>query len=281
MPVPFKELGGSPTESYGLDGFQAERRFLIAWEDRDAFAVDVLGVVTEYGGRTWASYPGKSSVFAVSLHYEPFDPNGLDPQAFTDLTTDLNSYSNSLAKAVVKYRTVNLRDRTDGPENEIGTYLTYRMSYATVEEPITPQGWVWVDQPTLPAPEDLALVKVVPVTEHELVWQQVVRPPWDTIRQLQGKLNSTEFLSCPAGTLLFVGAKANKLYRSGFDAGESDFCWEIAYLFREKAIKQGGQTYGWNHAYRDDPAGWAELTNGSSLLYDTAEFLPLFQSASD
>ena len=30
MSVPFKELGGSPLEQYGLDGFTARREFLAA-----------------------------------------------------------------------------------------------------------------------------------------------------------------------------------------------------------------------------------------------------------
>lgn len=279
MPVPFHELGGSPTEQYGLDGFRAQRQFLIAWADRDAFAVEVLGIVAADGRRTWANYPGKSSTFAISLRYEPLDPDGLEPQTLVDLSNGLNRYGHTLAKATVNYETVSLRDRDDGPENEIGTHLTYRMSCDVVQQPLTPQGWSWVDLPLLAVPDNLALVKTIAITDHELVWHQVLYPPWDTIRQLQGKINSTTFLSCPAGTMLFVGAKANKLFHSGYDAGESDFCWEIAYLFREKAIKHQGQTFGWLHAYRGDPAGWAELTSGASRLYDSADFLPLFQSA--
>ena len=48
MSVPFKELGGSPVEQYGLEGFRAQRTFLIAWEDRDAFAADYLGGEKEH-----------------------------------------------------------------------------------------------------------------------------------------------------------------------------------------------------------------------------------------
>ena len=278
MPIPFQELGGSPVETYDVDGFRAQRQFLIAWDDRDAFAADVLGMALEHGGRTWASYPGKSSVFAVQLRYEPFDPNSPDAQNLSGLTESLNRYTGSFAKATVEYHTVNLRDRSDGPENEIGTHLTYRMSFAAVEQPITPRGWSWTDN-LAPAPSDLVLVKAVPMTEHRLTWHQVINPPWNAIRDLQGKVNAAEFLNCPSGTLLFEGAEANKLFRSGYDAGSSDFCWQIAYLFREKSVKQGGAVFGWNHAYRDDPPGWAELTNGAGPLYDAGDFTPLFQSA--
>ncbi len=278
MSTPFQELAGSPIEHYDLDGFRAERQFIIAWTDRDAFAADVLGLALEHGGRTWATYPGKSSVFAVRLRFEPFDPGSLDLQQFSDFTGDLNGYTSGFAKATIEYRTIPPRDRPDGPENETGTQLTYRMAYSAMEEPITPRGWFWSDN-LAAAPDDLQLVKVIPATEHRLTWHQVINPPWDAIRQLQGTVNAVEMLGCPPGTLLFVGAEANKLFRATFDAGASEFCWQIAYLFREKAIKQGSQVFGWNHAYRDDPPGWTQLTNGTGPLYDASDFTSLFQSA--
>lgn len=280
MTVAFQELSGSPIEHYSLEGFHAERHFLIAWADRDAFAVEVLGVINSSGQRTWAAYPGKSSVFAASVHYEPFDPEGVSPQTFSNLTHGVNNYGTSLAKATVTYKLVNTVDRTDAPSSEIGTHLTYRMTYSELQQPLTLEGWSWVDVPSATVPDDLNLVKSIPITEHELVWQQVVLPPWETIRALQGKINANEFLSCPAGTLLFMGAKANKLYTSGYQAGASEYLWELAYLFREKSIKQGSQIYGWNHVYRGTPAGWAALSNGNGPVYDSGDFNPLFQSAS-
>ncbi|NLX97375.1 MAG: hypothetical protein GXY83_14495 [Rhodopirellula sp.] len=278
MSTPFQELSGSPVEYYTLDGFRARRQFLIAWHDRDAFAGEVLGLAADHGDRTPASYPGKSSVYAARIRFQPFDPHSLDVQSLADLAIDLNGYSAGFAQATVDYRTINPRDRDDGPENEAGTQLTYRMTFAAVEEPITPRGWSWADN-SAAVPDDLPIVKAIPITEHRLTWHQVVNPPWGTIRQLQGTVNSGEMLGCPPGTLLFIGAEANKLFRSTFEAGTSNFCWQIAYLFREKAIKQGSQSFGWNHAYRDNPPGWAPLTNGTGPLYDSSDFAPLFQSA--
>ena len=280
MTVPFQELNGSPIEHYSLSGFRAERRFLIAWADRDAFAVEVLGVINSSGDRTWAAYPGKSSVFAASVQFEPFDPEGLSPQTLSNLTHGLNNYGSSLAKATVTYKTVNTVERTDAPDTEIGTHLTYRMSYSELQQTIVPDGWSWLDTSESVSGEQ-ELVKSIPIAEHELIWQQVIRPPWDTIRDLQGKINASEFLSCPAGTLLFVGAKANKLYESGYEAGASEYLWELAYLFREKSIKQGSQIFGWNHVYRGSPAGWARVNNGTGQLYDAGDFAPLFLSASE
>lgn len=279
MAVAFRELGGSPVEEYALEGFRARREFLIAWEDRDAFAGEVLGLAGGHGGRIWVQYPGKPSVFAVKLRYAPLDPDGPDRKELADLAEGLNSYSQSFARATVEYRTINPRDRDDGPQNELGTHLTYRMVAAAALEPLVPQGWQWSDNPSLPLSGTMVVSKLVPTTEHHLTWHQVVNPPWGAIRELQGTVNQLEFLGCPPGTVLFEGAEANKLYRAGLEAGPSAFCWQIHYLFRERNVKHAGQVFGWNHFYRDDPPGWVELTNGAAGVYDLADFAPLFQSA--
>ncbi|HLA85338.1 MAG TPA: hypothetical protein VJL29_11135 [Thermoguttaceae bacterium] len=278
MSVAFRELGGSPREQYDANGFSARREFLIAWEDRDAFAVEVLGEAAQYGGTFWTTYPGKPSVFAVRIRFEPIDADRPDRKELAGLTEGLNSYSNSFAKAVVEYETVNELDREDGPENEDGTQISYKMLFSAEYQPIGPGGWSWVDTSD-PLPADQPLVKWVPMTEHHLTWRKVVHPPWTMIQALQGTVNQSEFLGCPAGTLLFEGAQAGKLYAGDIASGPSPFCWEIKYLFRERSIKHDGNVHGWNHFYREDPAGWAEATNGTAKMYDEADFNALFQSA--
>jgi len=278
MSVAFRELGGSPREQYDTNGFRAWREFLIAWEDRDAFAVEILGEAAQHGGSYWTTYPGKPSVFAVSIRYEPVDAAQPDQKELFSLTEGLNSYSSSFARAIVKYETINELDRDDGPENEAGTQISYRMKFSAEYQPIGPGGWSWVDTSD-PLPDDQPLAKWVPMTEHHLTWYKVVNPPWATIHALQGTVNDGEFLGCPAGTLLFEGAEANKLYAGDFASGASPFCWEIKYLFRERAIKHGGSVFGWNHLYREEPAGWVEATAGAAKMYDEADFNTLFQSA--
>ncbi len=277
MAVPFQELAGSPVEQYTLDGFRARRQFLVAWGDRDAFARELLGTAAEHGGSVWLHYPGKPTVVAVSLRYEPLDPRGLEVQTLADLTEGLNGYSGSFAKATVEYRTVNTQDRDDGPQAESGTHLTYRMECVVERERLLPGGWTWADTGQA-VPNELEVWRAVPMTDHLLTWHQVLNPPWDAIRALQGKLNAREFLGCPAGTVLFLGAEANKLYRGGFETEPSAFCWRIRYVFRERAVKHAGAVHGWNHAWRDQPAGWAELTAGANRLYESADLAALFQT---
>ena len=279
MAVLFRELCGSPTERYTEDGFEAERRFIVAWEDRDSFAVELLGEAAEHGGTTSTHYPGKETVFAFDVRYEPYDPEDPDQQDLSSLTEGLNSYSNSFALAIVSYKTINENDCPDGPEAPSGTQLSYRLLFSTDDHAIGPGGWSWSDNTTaIPASQNL--LKRIPTTEHHVTWKQVVGPPWETIQAMQGKVNQADFLGCSAGTLLFEGVEANKLFRAGIEEGASPFCWEIRYLFREKSIKQGAGTFGWNHAYRENPAGWVEAVNTiGEKLYPLANFDQLFMPA--
>jgi hypothetical protein len=128
----------------------------------------------------------------------------------------------------------------------------------------------------MPLAADAHLLKRIPVTEHHVTWHQVASPPWDAIRQLQGKVNSQAFLGCAAETLLFEGAEAQKVFRAGAEG--PSFAWQVRYVFRERSVKYASEVYGWNHAYRTEPAGFARATSGSACLYDLGDFTALFQS---
>lgn len=277
MGVAFQELAGSPVEEYTLSGFRARRQFLIAWDDREAFARQLLGSAAEHGGQPWLQYPGKPTAMAIRLRFEPLDPRAVEVQSLVDPGEGLNRYGGSFAKATVEYRTINTQDRLDGPATEPGTHLTYRMESVVESRRLPPAGWTWADS-ALPVFAEAELVHVVPMTDHILTWLQVRNPPWETIRALQGKVNAAEFLGCAPRTLLFLGASANKVYRAGLDEAPSEFCWSLRYVFRERAIKHAGQVYGWNHAWRDTPAGWAEVTAGGHPLHDEADLAALFRT---
>lgn len=278
MATAFKELGGSPVEQYGADGFSAWREFLIAWEDRDQFAAEVLGQAAQSGGPRGVGYPGKPAVRATSIRFEPFDPTRPDHKPLADLTRDLNSYSQSFAKAKVEYRTL-AAPRPEDPKTPEGTYLTYRMRFSTEYVPLVARGWQWADNPAIPVPDDLQITLSVPITEHQVTWHRVVNPPWGAIRALQGKVNAAPFLGAAPGTLLLEGADADKQFQTGFDAQQPELFWRIHYVFRERAVKFGSQVYGWNYHFREKPAGWAALVQNGRPLYESADFTPLFQFA--
>ncbi len=270
----FQELGGSPHEKYTVDGFSATRRFLVPWELRTEFAQAVF----DTAGRL--TYPGRSDVFAYTLDFEPLEPDMIGVRTLENLKTDLVDYDGSFAQAVVKYGTSTGSERSDVPLNDEKTSITYKMVVDSEEITLPASGWKWWD--TFGAiPSGTLIVKKLPVTEHILTWSEVIDPPWNVITALQGKVNANEFLGCPAGTLLFRGAEAYKLYRhgAGIEDEPASFVWSIKYTFRERAVKMNGMVYGWNHIYRETTGSWIPIANSlSKFLYDAGDFSTLFHT---
>lgn len=274
-----QEIGGSPKEDYRTYDFTAQREFLVPWDHRHEFAQFVLGSpeVSQWD-REILKYPGRDSSFATRLKLEPLDPQAIELDGVKDLQNDLPQYTGSYWKATVYYETIDNDDRNDLPETPEGTKTTYRLEIAAVEEEIPVSRWAWNDDPAIPVPENLYGVKRVPVTEHYVTWSYVRSPPWSAISQIQGKVNLTEFLGCAPGTLLFDGARGNKLYKTGdsVDDSPATFTWQLHYVFREKSIKSDNTIYGWNHFYRENPPGWIPLVRDQHFLYDCDEFRRLF-----
>ncbi len=281
MTIPFQELAGSPVELYTTDGFTATRQFLVPWERREAFARWLMGTASEYGARDSVAYPNQSDVTPWQLRIVPFDDSTIEKQTMTQPSGTLNSYD-GLALITVDYKTTTQQDIDDGPDAETGTRLTYRITYESIETALNPVGAFWENSTAALTSSD-TLVKRIPQTIHILTWQQVLYPPWTAIRLLQGCVNNTEFLNCPAGTLLFDGVTVNKLYRGDLQDGASEFCWSLEYRLRQKIIYQNSNAYGWNHEFRSDTGVWERLKLGTpgspaSDLYDSGDFSTLFVS---
>ncbi|MDO4549647.1 MAG: hypothetical protein Q4C96_00170 [Planctomycetia bacterium] len=272
--VPFYELGGSPSEIYTSEGFKAVRKFLVAWDDRDAFANDVMGNVKEFDYSYSTYYPKRPDALPVKLTFSPVDDMAVNKKEITQMHTSLNSYSGSWALATVEYETLGTQD-VDSISISSGTRLTYRLTYEPQEILLPVSGWVW-NESTESLPENTIITKRVPQTLHTLVWSMVISPPWNTIQETQGKINSQKFLDCPTGTLLFEGISANKLYRSTLEAGASKFTWQITYTFRQQCIHHSGNVYGWNHLFRGNTGTWCPPVNNSIKIYDEADFSLLF-----
>lgn len=277
--VNFYEMAGSPVEVFSKEGFSATRRFLVRWEDREAFARDVMGDSSVFNYRCATYYPKRTSVFPTRVTLEPADAKTVERQTLAALHTGLNTYD-GWALATIEYETLTDSDLDVGVETESGTSLTYRLSWESVEEVLpSASGWHWADTGNA-IPADMEVLQRIPEALHVLIWSQVLNPPWTAIQAAQGKVNASEFLDCPPGTLLFEGAAASKLYRSTFEEGASPYCWAITYTFRQKAIHHDGGTYGWNHFFRTSDGTWTVLENNGKTIYDAAEFTPLFESKS-
>jgi hypothetical protein len=285
MSTPFKELGGSPVETFGPEGMKAQRRLLCAYEDRHAVVATLLG---ESGGLAGprAPYPGRPGVLVATARVEPFEKRPDNQGQFTDLTADLNSYTGQFVEVVVDYEMLGSGGCDGLPDAPAGTLLSYRMTFGGEYATLPGYGLRWESAASVPVPPEAVPTVRVPIVEHHLTWHGVASPPWSAIRAAAGAINSMPFLGAAPETVLLDGAKAVPEL-AGFDSsGGPQFAWRITYLFREKSIKlfsaDSGATYGWNHAYRGVPPDscWDRLLDGAgNPLYTTADFSQLFQFA--
>jgi hypothetical protein len=282
MAVAFKELAGSPAETFGLEGVKATRRILVAWEQRQQMVVELLGGGYEFGGLGPAGYPDCLGAVAVRASLEPWPPAPDEQGAFDDIASQLNSYSGKYALIVVEYEVLDARhSRTHLPRPRAGTLLTYRLDLGKEHIILPAESMLWSSDASLPVPPEAVPTIRVPISEHHVTWHRAVNPPWTAIRACLGTVNGAEFLGAAPETVLFDGATAQRQFL-GVDAlRQPQFGWQIGYVFREMTIKAGGNLYGWNHRYRplpqDDP-GWDKLVDrhGNSL-YRSADFSSLFE----
>lgn len=277
MSITFAEVAGSPIENYNLDGFTAQRIFIIPWDERDQFAGEVLGLVGRNTMTGPAVYPGKSTIVATQIRFEPIQGDRPELVKFQKITKDINRYPQSFAKATVQYGSQSTEELSGGLTSESGTQITYEISYDSQEIEIPTTNWSCVNT-TLPS--EPFLRRIIPITEHRVTWSCVTNPPWTTIQNLQGTVNASEFIGAPAESLLFMGIQSNKLYRGDLSEGESAFTWKIRYLFRQRGLRHGGESMSWNHLWSPVSGTWEYATCQGNKFYDLADFNALFQSDS-
>jgi hypothetical protein len=88
MTVAFKELSGSPSETFAPEGMAARRRILVAWEDRFSMLVELLGT----GG---SGYPACPYALVMRAAVEPWPPTPDEQGAFDEIASQLNSYGSA------------------------------------------------------------------------------------------------------------------------------------------------------------------------------------------
>ena len=285
MSLLFKELAGSPVETFMLEGMKAQRRLLCAFEDRYTLVGTLLGGSTP--DRPQVAYPGQPAVVATRIRVEPFEKRPDNQGTFDDLTANLNSYSGQFVEVIVQYDMVG----DDGqpprpPETDPTVWLTYRMRLGR-EDLVLPAGALrWSGDPSAPAPADAVPVLRIPITEHFVTWHRVADPPWSAIRACTGAVNNGLFLGAAAETVLFAGAKADRRF-AGLDDQQQAVCgWRVTFVFREKTIHalggdRHGEAVGWNHGYRvatGTPGHWERLVDENGCtLYPAVDFAALFR----
>ncbi len=289
MTIPFEELEDSPRIQVQQQGTTAWRRFRVAWSDWQPFARLLVGTYRVTAGRVRfvppLPFPGIANLLVDELEVEPLDGSSPNGTAIGTAKQGTNAYPDGGALVTATYRTLFDQDnqsRVKLPKVPGGTILTYQAELG-VEYLSTP-GRVWRWQGA-PAPRVLAEDQfpgvLIPQGNFQLSWQRVPLPPWDAIRALRGKVNQLEFVGAPAGTVMFLGAKATRQFqfieRGGF--------WKLEYVFAENTrhLAAGGEV-GWNYFYREQPVAgehWLPIEDASGRPpYASADFAPLFQLGS-
>jgi len=276
MPVSFYELAGSPREEFTRQKVTATREILVDWDDRQAMRQELLGAAAG-GTGFYAAYPGIASLYASQVQIEPFDAVP-DSATFSDIAAHINDYSGRLAKLTILYE-MREANESDEVEYEPGTTLEYRRAYGVDIMLLPPSGFTWCDEAAAPVTAQDAPQIRLPIIEHQLIWKNVVTPPWTSIQGMIGKINSSTFLDAPTGTLLFDGCKAEKEFVTAFGQ-DAFFGWKVEFLFRQRIIP-GLQTQQdtWNLQWRSLPAanpGWDELRGAGNSLYEKTSFSSLF-----
>ena len=279
MMTQYLELAGSPVEEFSAAGFRARRFFLVPWENRAAFAEAVLGQGEYSEVFPPSSYPGRPDVLAVAVRITPDDAESVRLVPEDRRPGWLASYPGSFARVEVQYELPREEEITQIPALYANERISHRIRTQLSEFALPASGWVWEADPATPLPSDFPLMLTVPITEHVLTVRTVLQPDWQTLADLQGKVNAESFLTRPAETLLFLGVTASKLYRGSLEAGPSPFAWELRLTFLERAIKHGGRILGWNHCFRPDTGTWDRPLAGGHPLYELADFQILLDQA--
>jgi hypothetical protein len=237
MSISFKELTGSPVETYDSDGMKAVRQLICAWDDRNSFVAEILGSGYQSGTLSAIAYPDASSVLAAKVEVEPLTDD-MAKQELTSLTGGLNSY-NGFAKVTVTYETettttsTTTNNVTTGSSTSTLTYVK-DVVYETINVPAASLAWPGNSDATFPT--DAQGNVRVPVTVHKLQWTSVTSPPWTAIRKCSGTLNTEEFLGASAGTLIFDGAEASAEFETVTNLSTAVSGWTLKYTFRESPL---------------------------------------------
>lgn len=258
------EIEELPGYTSGLSlqgGFRATRRFRVPFSHHVAFMAEMIG----------QQFPTYSAVRCIECSVEP--QTDLISGTVTNPTSDIATFDDCIVTC--NYESVQASDNSDG------TFFTYRQSLGAEFLTIPSRALKWSDN-NKPVNPDAHGAILVPKTEHHITWHRVSSPNWSVLSSLRGKVNSGAMsipvigLSCPAETLLFEGAETSIQVDSSGNG-----MWEVSVRLSEKKVNGfGGAAYGWNHVYRDNPAGWAKPKDGAgNFTYASADLSAAFTQA--
>ncbi len=283
MATPFEELAGSPTIRFHDGSFTATRRLLVAWDQAIVFLVELYGgwrlIGNELSYDPPSSFPGVPAALVTDVTIEPFPADNPQADHVMTLASSTNGYDRALLNVTYGIAfDLDNRSRADLPVVPAGTYLNYRGEIG-LESVATPgRNWKWATD-SASVGDDVRPAIVTPTEDFTLTWYRVPRPPWDSIRNLRGRVNDAEFLNFAPGTVLLRGSETKRDFQV-LDAG----MWRLAYRFKVRTVPStatAGVQRGWNHHYRRNASAsehWLEIADqDNNRPYAAGSFEELFQ----
>lgn len=283
--IEYCELDNSPRLRYTRKGVNAVRVFHVPnWEEVQRFARLLIGSYQRVGASVTIvpplAFPGFSQMLVSDLAIDPLMPDSPRGDDLADLENETNAYDQG-AIVTASYTTEYDGEQSGDVDIEIPEGTTLVVTQDNGMETYSTPGRVWrwgtVAGNPVVDPDTFAGIQI-PTGEWSLVWGRVPLPPWDVMRATRGKLNNVEFMGSPAGTVLFAGQSARRM----FQFVEETELWELTYRFREQIKTRNDATeVGWNYFYREQASGgehWHTIQDVTgNPPFKSADFSELFK----
>lgn len=263
--VPFEEYTGtSPNIKLGRESRTVTRRGRVLWANLDALALECYPAAPLIYGR----HPTISYLYVDDVEIKPFHP---DPSV-DDFDVVAGVVEHEWAEIEISYKRVEFDQDDDGAGGK--DLLTRTWSFGGEFMTIPSNSLEWEDIPGQPVQqEEISAAKIIPSVEHSIVQHRLVSINWTAIRNNIGKVNDGTYQDAADETLLFAGAEINFQFTN-----DGTKVYTKSLKFQERCIKQGADTYGWNHFLRND-GQWKRLKDrAGNLIYPkSASFADLFR----
>ena len=251
------ELSGSPRESLNeSSGSTAERRYLVPMNQRITFAQAQVG----------KAYPNFPQARVVAIDMQPWmGEDALPDGVIIDPAISTADYGFQPCLVTVKYGPDFTQKawptQFPKPAFLLGTELRFQIRGDAKFLMIPTSACKWDDDVgsgggNIPVPEDINSAILIPARAIQIQWDFVNDPPITRLESLVGRVNSDTFLGSEAETLLFEGYDVTETFRASAIAPHTN---RVTVNISQRRIDTGAAIVGWNHDYREEPAGWAKL----------------------
>lgn len=261
MPVARVPCGGYPRFNFTPRSGSITWKWRINWSDVSAFLYEIFPASTNTSIYQSEAEPLSQKLFASSVEIEPL--GGEAARFSTGINGDYthsNLYQNG-AIATVTYSTPesNLSDSGHNPNSNGndpvpflshswscgGEYVNFddqaKLNWGTFAAPIS--GLSGLSSQLTPSNDSAKGIEAgfaIPTIEHQIRWSKVKNPPFETIRECIGCVNSDAIWLRTTGNkrpilpecMMFIGAE---LSQDVFADGSKG--WEMTYRFSERVIK--------------------------------------------